>query len=147
MADTFPILLPLSTTKTASFYLPGINLQAMNVYVRLSASLANMQTMYALQSQVLHTQQERISALGKQTTVAGRVAPLPVTYELPPYNGTISAHRCSSVHAQQSIPVVPRISPLMVLAESAAMESREGIHGKREASQALYGEDKRQRYA
>ena len=117
------------------------------IVAELSVRLTNMQTAYALQSHVVHTQQELINALGTKTTVAGRVAPLPATYELSPYDGIISAHRCSSVHAQQSILVVPRISPLMVLAESAVMDSCEGSHGKREASQALYGEDKRQRYA
>ncbi|KAK7937535.1 uncharacterized protein PG986_014403 [Apiospora aurea] len=117
------------------------------IVAELSARLTNMQTTYALQSHAIHTQQELINTLGKKTTIAGRVAPLSPTYELPPYDGTISAHRCSLVHAWQSTPVVPRISPLMVLAESAVMDSREGHNGKREASQALYGEDKRQRYA
>ena len=117
------------------------------IVAELSVRLTNMQTAYALQSHVVHTQQELINALGTKTTVAGRVAPLPATYELPPYDGTISAHICSSVHAWQSIPVVPRISPLMMLAESAVMESRERSHGKREASHDLYGEDKWQRYA
>lgn len=115
------------------------------IMAEVSVRLTNMQTTYALQSHVVHTQQELINALGEKTTLSGHVAPLPATYELPPYDGTISAHRFSSVQAWQSIPIVPRISPLMVLAKSAVMESHEESNGKREASQALLGEDKRQR--
>ena len=118
-----------------------------SIVAELSTSLAKMQTMYALQSQVLRTQQELIIALGTETTVAGRAAPLPARAESPSFDDPRSVRAWLSMPARQSSPVAPPIRPLMVLAESAVMESREGRHGKREASQALYGEDKRQRYA
>ena len=117
-----------------------------SIIAELSTSLAKIQTMYALQSQVIRTQQELIIALGKETTVAGRAAPLPARAEPPSFDDPRSAHAWLSMPARQPSPVAPQISPLMVLAESAVMESREGSHGK-EANQALYGEDKRQRYA
>ena len=62
------------------------------------------------------------------------------------FDDTRSARAWLSMPARQPSSVTPQISPLMVLAESAVMDSREGNNGKREASQALYGEDKRQRY-
>ena len=45
--------------------------------------------------------------------------------------------------ARQPSPVAPQAIPLMVLAESTVTQGREGSHGKREASQALWGDDKR----
>ena len=64
-----------------------------SIVAELSASLAKMQTMYALQSQVLHTQQELIIALGKETTAAGRAASLPARAEWSPFDDTRSRDR------------------------------------------------------
>ncbi|KAK7937504.1 uncharacterized protein PG986_014372 [Apiospora aurea] len=97
-----------------------------SIVSELSTSLVKMQTI--------------LFALGKETTSVGRAAPLTARAESPSFDDARSARTAVK-------PVAPPISPLMVLAESAVMDSCERSNDKREASHALYGEDKRQRYA